>query len=174
MLSHTVGKVIGGMKPCQAAQDLGIPKDHWNVGWPFTVLGSGLQIKVVTASQPLGALEESSSLSPYSNRAIQSEDSPASCHKRVIRCQSPIHTATINPRPDGVFPDPTCRCGAPRAICQAPGPILDPKTPVDSFGTELSEYVAKNLSEDVTCRVKGIFFFYLSLLASSGKAAVSN
>ena len=64
-----------------------------------------------------------------------------------------------------------------RAICQTTGPILDPNTEFDSPGHELSEYVAKVYlkdTDDATGRVKGYIFNYLSLLASPGKAAVSN
>ena len=65
----------------------------------------------------------------------------------------------------------------PPAICQTNGPILDPKTEFDSFGLEISEYVAKfclSVTDDVTGRVKGQNFEYLSLLASPGKATTSD
>ena len=64
-----------------------------------------------------------------------------------------------------------------RAIYQNIGPILDPKTEFDSSGHELSEYVVKvylKVTDDATGRIKGQIFNYLSLLASPGKAAVSN
>ena len=57
------------------------------------------------------------------------------------------------------------------------GPIIDPNTEFDSPGHELSEYVAKVYlkdTDDATGRVKGHIFNYLSLLASPGKAALSN
>ena len=86
----------------------------------------------------------------------------------------------VNPRPDGLFPDPALRWGVggvstPPAICQTIERILDPKTASDILGLELSEYVAKfylNVTDDVTGRVKGQIFDYLSLLALPGKAAV--
>ena len=65
----------------------------------------------------------------------------------------------------------------PPATCQTNGPILDPKSAFGSFGLEFSESVAKfylNVTDGVTGRVKGEIFEYLSLLASLGKAAVSN
>ena len=93
---------------------------------------------------------------------------------------SPIR-ARVNPRSDGVFPDPARRWGGrfdhPPAICQINGPILDLKTSFDSSRLELSEYVAKfymSVTDDVTSRVNGQTFEYLSLLASPGKAAVSD
>ena len=54
-------------------------------------------------------------------------------------------------------------------------PILNPKTTFDSPGHEPSDHIAKfylNVTDDVTCRVKGQIFDYLSLLESPGKAAV--
>ena len=60
----------------------------------------------------------------------------------------------------------------PHAIFQTNGPILDPKTAFDSPGLEISEYVAKfylNVTDDVTGRVKGQNFEYLSLSASPGR-----
>ena len=86
---------------------------------------------------------------------------------------------SFNPRPDGVFPDPARRWGQGirPVICQASRPILDQKTAFDSSGLELPEYVSKfylnDVTDDVTGRVKGQIFI-LSLLASLGKAAVSN
>ena len=65
----------------------------------------------------------------------------------------------------------------PPAICQTNGPILDPKTAFDSSGFEISEKIAQfylNGTDGVTGRVKVQVFGYLPLLASPGKAAVSN
>ena len=65
----------------------------------------------------------------------------------------------------------------PRAICRSTGPILDPKTVFDSPGLELCEYATKyslKFIHDVKDRVKLNIFYYLSSLASPGKAAVSD
>ena len=65
----------------------------------------------------------------------------------------------------------------PLAICPTTGPIIDLKTALDSFGLELSEYVAKfylYVTDDVTVRVKDKSFDNLSSLSLPGKAAVSN
>ena len=65
----------------------------------------------------------------------------------------------------------------PPPSCQNTGLILDPKTVFDSSGFEISEYVANfylNVTDDVTGRVKGQILDYLSLLASPGKAPVSD
>ena len=62
---------------------------------------------------------------------------------------------------------------ASTAICQTNGPILDPRVAFDSPGLELVEYVAK-FHPNVTGRVKCQNFEYLLLLASPGKAAVSD
>ena len=68
----------------------------------------------------------------------------------------------------GVLPD----------ICHADAPILDPETAFDSFGLELSEYVAKfylKVTDDVTGRVNGQILDCLSSLASPGNdAAISD
>ena len=50
----------------------------------------------------------------------------------------------------------------PLAICQTPGPIVDPKTVFDRSGNEVLEYVAKfylNHTDDVTVRVKREIFY---------------
>ena len=72
---------------------------------------------------------------------------------------------------------PLCGPWGPPAMCQATGPILDPRTVFDSPGHELSKYVAKfylNVSDDVTGMVKDQIFYCLSSLASAGKVAVSS
>ena len=85
----------------------------------------------------------------------------------------------LNPRADGIFPDPANRWGGgvPPAICQTTGPILDPKKAFDSSGLKLSEYAAKfirDVTDDVTGWVKGTILDFLPLLVSQGEAAVSN
>ena len=80
-------------------------------------------------------------------------------------------TLPADGRTGGAFRPP------PPAICQTDVFIHDPKTAFDSSRLEISEYAAKfnlNVTDDATGRVKGQFFEYLSLLASPGKAAVSN
>ena len=62
------------------------------------------------------------------------------------------------------------------AIYETTGRTLDPKTLFDGSRLERSECVAKflpNVTDDVTIRVKVRFFDNVSLLASPGKAAVS-
>ena len=83
------------------------------------------------------------------------------------------------PQPDAVFPADGGRVAfRPPAICQATGSILDPKTAFDSSGLELSDYLniifICDVTDDVAGRVKGKILDFLSLLASPGKAAVSN
>ena len=61
----------------------------------------------------------------------------------------------LNRRIDHLFPAPSTDGGGvasfpsppPRAICQANGPILEPKTAFDSAGHEIYEYTAKFLSK---------------------------
>ena len=68
------------------------------------------------------------------------------------------------------------RLGLP-AICHNTFPVLNRKTEFDSPGLELPKYPAKfylKVTNDVTGRVKDQIIDYLSLLASPGKAAVSN
>ena len=65
----------------------------------------------------------------------------------------------------------------PLVICQTSGPILDPKTALDSSELQLFEYVTifyLNVTDNVTVRVKGQIFYCLLLLASPGKVTVSN
>ena len=50
---------------------------------------------------------------------------------------------------------------APHSTCQTAGPILDPKTLLDSFWLVLSEYIAKlhlHVIDDVTFRAKAQIF----------------
>ena len=90
------------------------------------------------------------------------------------------HQAALTRAPMGYSRTlPADRGGRPpsRAIYQNIGPILDPNTEFHSSGHELSEYVVKvhlKVTDDATGRIKGQIFNYLSLLASPGKAAVSN
>ena len=55
----------------------------------------------------------------------------------------------VNPRPDGVFPNPAHRWGGavstPRSICQGFGPILDIQMVIDDTEYELFEYIAKSV-----------------------------
>ena len=66
---------------------------------------------------------------------------------------------------------------SPSCYLQTTRPMLYLKTAFDRSGLTLFPFVAKfylKVTDDVTGRAKGQFFDYLSLLASRGKAAVSN
>ena len=104
---------------------------------------------------------------------------PAPSDGRMCCSGAPLVPGTwsVNPRPDGLFPDPTRRWGGcPPAICQTTGPILNPKTAFYSSRLELFEYFFiyffVKVTDGVTGRVKVHIFDYLSSPASPGKAAV--
>ena len=62
------------------------------------------------------------------------------------------------------------------AICQTTWPILHPKTalaPGLNFQNMLQNFIY-DVTDDVTGRVRGKILDFLSLLASPGKAGVSN
>ena len=88
----------------------------------------------------------------------------------------------LNPHPDGVFPDPTCRGGGVRFT----PPLLSANL-LGRFSIQKRHLIAPGLSfpnimhnficdanDDVTGRAKGKILDFLSLLASPGNAAVSN
>ena len=90
-----------------------------------------------------------------------------------------------NRRPDGLCPDPAHQWGEGRgvslprlpSICQTTGLIIDPKTAFNSPMFDLAEYIAEcyvEVTDDVTGRVKVNIVYSLSLLASPGKAAITN
>ena len=103
---------------------------------------------------------------------ISRGEKPSNGHGWILE----ITNMCFDQRPYGVFPYPAQRLGGGgRSICQTAGPILDPKTSLDSPGLVLSEYIAKfyfKVTDDVNVWAK-VLFYYLSSLSSQGKTAVS-